>query len=100
MKQKSCNRCGLAARFSLACLLSTIGQKPRRQKCTRSVLLCASCIRGFCEGLASAAPDPLIGSLTEAYMHLDPQPRIGSDLQSAPNPDANAELTSKSPSVA
>lgn len=99
MEQKICNRCGLAAQFSLACLLSTIGQKPRRQKCTRSVLFCASCIRGFCEALDAAAPDPLIGSLTEAYTKLNPLPPIGSDLQSAANPYANAEIASKLPPV-
>ena len=96
MELRICNRCGLPASFSLACLPSTIGQKPRRQKCSRSVLFCASCICGFCEALASAAPDPLIGSLIEAYTQLSPQPTSGvGPPQSAPSLDSNGEITSK-----
>lgn len=67
MPNKSCSRCNAPAQFSLCFLLSTVGSTPRQQKCTRSALLCSTCIRELCESLTRVAPDPLIEPLQGAY---------------------------------
>ena len=101
MDRKPCSLCGLPSQFSLACLLSTIGQKPRKQKCTRSVLFCVACIRGFCEALATMAPNQLLGSLVKAYTALAPKPLQGSDpLKAQSEPFAPENRVTEAPEQA
>jgi hypothetical protein len=70
MDRKSCSRCHRPADFSLAFLVSTIGVRPRGQKCTQTVPLCKSCLSSAFPFLA---PTPLQGleqPLRDAYTAL------------------------------
>ena len=70
MHPKSCSRCPRPADFSLAFLVSTIGVRPRGQKCTQTVPLCNSCLRHAIPFLASTPLQPLQEPLTDAYTAL------------------------------
>jgi len=39
-----CNQCGGSPEFSVCSLISTKGQRPRRQKCSQAVLFCGACM--------------------------------------------------------
>ena len=45
VSSKKCEFCGDLAQYSLAFVLSTVGVRPRRQKCSSVVLICDDCIR-------------------------------------------------------
>ena len=77
---KPCSRCGRIAQFSLCFLLSTLGQSPRQQKCTASVLFCASCIRAISDSMGTAAPLDLVAALRAAYTALNTNSENGSSL--------------------
>jgi hypothetical protein len=63
----TCNDCGSRSEFSLCLLISTKGQRPRRQKCSRALVLCAACMRGL-EGRLDTAGLPDIGKrLSDAH---------------------------------
>jgi len=62
-----CDRCGREAEFSVCCLMSTKGKRPRRQKCSRAVALCASCIRGLVEQAGCEMPPSLQRALSGVY---------------------------------
>ena len=65
MKPSLC-RCGGRAEYSVCVLVSSLGVRPRRQKCGRSQSFCTACIRRLVEersGMASGIQE----SLTEAY---------------------------------
>jgi hypothetical protein len=70
MQPKSCSRCPRPADFSLAFLVSTIGVRPRGQKCTQTVALCNSCLRHAIPFLASTPLQPLQEPLRDAYTAL------------------------------
>ena len=70
MDRKSCSRCSRPADFSLAFLVSTIGVRPRGQKCTQTVPLCKACIRHAARFLASTPLQPLQQPLKRAYTEL------------------------------
>lgn len=44
MKAPLC-RCGARAEYSVCVLVSTLGLRPRRQKCGRADVFCAACIQ-------------------------------------------------------
>ena len=56
MDRKSCSCCTRPADFSLAFLDSTIGVRPRGQKCTKTVPFCKSCLSTATPFLASYSP--------------------------------------------
>lgn len=70
MDRKSCSRCTRPADYSVAFLVSTIGVRPRGQKCTQTVPLCKSCIREAAPVLASTPLQDLQEPLREAYTAL------------------------------
>jgi hypothetical protein len=70
MDRKSCSRCERPADFSLAFLVSTIGVRPRGQKCTQTVPLCKSCLSTAIPFLASTPLQDLQEPLRDAYTAL------------------------------
>jgi len=70
MDRKSCSLCPRPADFSLAFLVSTIGVRPRGQKCTQTVPLCKSCIRDAAIFLGSTPLQDLQQPLRDAYTAL------------------------------
>jgi hypothetical protein len=53
MPSKPCVNCSRPAEFSLAILLSTLQVRPRRQKCSKTILLYSACLH-----VAITSPDP------------------------------------------
>jgi hypothetical protein len=70
MDRKSCSRCERPADFSLAFLVSTIGVRPRGQKCTQTLPLCKSCLSTAIPFLASTPLQDLQEPLRDAYTAL------------------------------
>jgi len=70
MDRKSCSRCPQPADYSLAFLVSTIGVRPRGQKCTQTIPLCKACIQAAAPFLASTPLRNLQEPLTDAYTAL------------------------------
>jgi hypothetical protein len=70
MDRKSCSRCERPADFSLAFLVSTIGVRPRGQKCTKTVPFCKSCLSTAAPFLASTPLHDLEQPLRDAYTAL------------------------------
>jgi hypothetical protein len=71
MDRKSCKQCARPADFSPAFLVSTIGVRPRGQKCTLTVPFCKHCIRSAAPFLASTPFQDLEEPLREAYTSLE-----------------------------
>lgn len=86
MTPKSCSQCGRPADLSVCFLVSTVGQSPRTQKCSGSVLLCKTCIRALDAQLESVSPPSLIQSLRTAYTALTNPPAERSDSPRGPEP--------------
>lgn len=62
-----CNQCGRSAEFSVCSLISTKGQRPRRQKCSQAVLFCEACMHD-CISLLEHSPLADLGErLQSAY---------------------------------
>src|ERR1035438_1805359 len=70
MDRKSCSCCTRPADFSLAFLDSTIGVRPRGQKCTQTVPFCNSCLSTALPFLASTPLQDLEQPLRDAYTAL------------------------------
>jgi hypothetical protein len=70
MDHKSCSRCARPADFSVAFLVSTIGVRPRGQKCTQTVPFCKSCLSDAAAFLASTPLRDLQEPLRDAYTAL------------------------------
>jgi hypothetical protein len=58
-----CSICGGHPEYSVNCLVSTRRVRPRAQKCSRSVLVCESCIQASHSTLALG----ILERLNEAY---------------------------------
>jgi hypothetical protein len=56
-KIKQCCLCLAPAQYSLAFVISTLGIKPRLQKCSPVILLCDLCIHKLSRALAVASPE-------------------------------------------
>jgi hypothetical protein len=78
MDRKSCSRCTRPADFSLAFLVSTIGVRPRGQKCTQTVPFCKSCLSIAAPFLASTPLQDLQQPLRDAYTALSGNPPASS----------------------
>jgi len=70
---KTCEFCRQPARYSLAFVLSTVGVRPRRQKCSSVVRMCDKCIREFYES-DPQIPEELQNALKRAYTTLNSAP--------------------------
>jgi hypothetical protein len=70
MDRKSCSLCPRPADYSLAFLVSTIGVRPRGQKCTQTVPLCKTCFRNAIPFLAATPLQDLQEPLRSAYTEL------------------------------
>lgn len=75
VNNKYCCFCKQTAQYSLACVLSSVGFSPRRQKCSPVVLLCRSCIRELRDklGIASSALQAALNDAYTALQHDDPK---------------------------
>jgi hypothetical protein len=67
---KTCEFCGEPAHYSLAFVLSTLGVRPRRQKCSPVVLICDDCIRTLYES-DPQIPEELQNALKRAYTTIN-----------------------------
>jgi len=70
MDRKSCSRCPRPADFSVAFLVSTIGIRPRGQKCTQTIPLCKACLCVAAPFLGSTPLKDLEQPLKDAYTAL------------------------------
>lgn len=61
---KLCRFCSKPARYSLACIVSSVGASPRCQKCSPVILLCDDCIRQLHDSTVST---DLRAALQSAY---------------------------------
>jgi hypothetical protein len=73
VSSKKCEFCSQPAQYSLAFVLSTVGVRPRRQKCSSVVLICDKCIREFYES-DPQIPEELQNALKRAYTTLNSAP--------------------------
>lgn len=69
MKRPLCS-CGRPAEYSLCVLVSTLAVRPRRQKCGRAQLLCASCMRELVNKQCHHTASGVLESLRSAYTAL------------------------------
>ena len=85
METKPCCRCSAPAAFSLALLLSTVGVKPRAQKCSKTILLCQSCISFIADRFEQMVPGPPFGFWKTHELHQkDSQPPFATIKWPAP----------------
>ena len=70
---KRCEFCGDPAQYSVAFVLSTVGVRPRRQKCSPVVLSCDDCIQTLYES-DPQIPEELQNALKRAYTALNSVP--------------------------
>ena len=73
VSNKKCEFCGDPAQYSLAFVLSTLGVRPRRQKCSSVVLICDDCIHTLYES-DPQIPEELQNALKRAYTALNSVP--------------------------
>jgi hypothetical protein len=64
---KRCSRCQSEAEVSFVCVFSTLGTKPRRQKCSAAVLYCHRCVRDLLADHGCFGPDDLRNAVNNAY---------------------------------
>ncbi len=69
MKAPLC-RCGARAEYSVCVLVSSLGLRPRRQKCGRAEVFCAACIQKFLSKRGSMDASGLQESLRNAYTSI------------------------------
>jgi hypothetical protein len=70
--QKPCSNCSQMAEYSLMFVLSSVGNTPRLQKCSRVVLFCDDCLRELCECLCTT---DLRTAVNSAYTALTQRSR-------------------------
>jgi hypothetical protein len=66
---KSCSRCSNEAEISVVVVVSTVGSRPRRQKCSTAVPFCHGCMRDLLAG-GHLLTDDLRKSVNNAYTHV------------------------------
>jgi hypothetical protein len=64
---KPCSRCSREAEFSVVCVVSTVGTRPRRQKCSAAVLFCRGCMADLLAEDGHLWTDRLRRSVNNAY---------------------------------
>jgi hypothetical protein len=70
--QKVCSNCSKLAEYSLMFVLSSVGNTPRLQKCSRVVLFCNDCLEELCDSLCTA---DLRKAVNSAYTALHQRSR-------------------------
>jgi hypothetical protein len=73
VSNKKCEFCGDPAHYSIAFVLSTLGIRPRRQKCSSVILICDDCIQTLYES-DPQIPEELQNALKRAYTTLKSVP--------------------------
>ncbi len=68
---KKCSCCQSEAEVSFVCVFSTLGAKPRRQKCSAAVLFCHRCMRGLLAEGGCLGPDHLRNAVNNAYTDVE-----------------------------
>jgi hypothetical protein len=68
---KPCLCCGGAANISVCVLLSSRGTRPRRQACSRALLLCSDCLQGWLDADAVKPLAVLTARVNEAFTALN-----------------------------
>ena len=66
MKPLLC-RCGARAQYSVCVLVSTVGLRPRRQKCGRAQAFCTACIQRLLQERGGMEASGIRESLRQAY---------------------------------
>jgi hypothetical protein len=84
MKRSSC-RCGAPAEYSICVLVSSLGMRPRRQKCSRGQTFCAACIQQLIKSEWLDHARPVKESLEQAYTAIAERLRAESHPQLASN---------------
>ncbi len=84
MKLPLC-RCGARAEYSVCVLASTLGLRPRRQKCGRAEVFCAACIQKLLDEQWLNQARNVQESLKEAYTEVAAHLRAESHPQLASN---------------
>jgi len=86
---KPCSRCSREAEFSVVCVVSTVGTRPRRQKCSTAVLFCRGCMADLLADDGRLWTDGLRKSVNNAYTHVDQPSEDGTNRENenrgAPN---------------
>ncbi len=67
---KSCSQCSHEAEVSVVVVVSTVGSRPRQQKCSAAVLFCRGCMRDLLAG-GHLLTDDLQKSVNNAYTHVN-----------------------------
>jgi hypothetical protein len=70
MKKKSCSECGSDAEVSLCQIVSTVGRRPRRQRCSASTAFCAACLQGGVKLLRGLSLENIRKPLSDAFTEL------------------------------
>ncbi len=68
---KLCSRCSREAEVSFVCVLSTLGARPRRQKCSAAVLFCHRCMRDLLAAGGHLCTDHVRTSVNSAYTQIN-----------------------------
>jgi len=84
---KRCSRCSREAEVSFVCVLSTLGARPRRQKCSAAVLFCHRCMRDLLADGGHVFTDDVRKSVNNAYTQID---RAFAQPGEAPGPQERA----------
>ena len=80
---RPCSFCSAPAEFSAAIIISTLGKNPRKQKCSRAILLCGHCIQARIGSLRGSATPTLAEHLADAYT------AVSEPSSSKPEPEIN-----------
>ena len=76
---KPCRCCGSESELSIVCVVSTVGIRPRRQKCSAAVLFCRACMADLLADGGHLWTDDLRKSVNNAYTHVDRPTEDGPD---------------------
>jgi hypothetical protein len=76
---KLCAKCSNEAHFSLSLLVSTLGTRPRLQKCSHSLLLCHACMREATMSAYGLPVEALCEQLRGAYTAIVSHPHEASN---------------------
>lgn len=83
MKPPLC-RCGARARYSVCVLVSSLGVRPRQQKCGNAHAFCAACMQQLLHERWSTGASGLRESLRQAYTAIADRLTAESKQRAAP----------------
>lgn len=86
---KPCSCGSREAVFSVVCVISSVGIRPRRQKCSTAVLFCRECMADLLADDGRLWADRIRESVNNAYTHVGGPPEDRTDQENekreAPN---------------